>query len=546
MRAPKALCRAWRLLIGVCVVSVLLCSQAWPQSAPEIPAVESTEQRLRALEEQNRELSGKLERQSQAHDAEIRELMQQFWQSTSAAAYGTENAASDGMTGLSDVGDLLNAPEAPVPDYTEGMFAPFTPAPGYPGSNATSSGRMPLRARFGPGFQLQTYDEQFSLQIHYESQVEARVWDPSRDNPANSGFFLPRQRFFFNGTMTKNVEYEVSINRGVNNINLLNAYLNFHFDDALEVRIGRFFTPFNYDQYAVSNYWLLTPERSLFTTNLSLNRQIGAMAWGYLFDKRLDYAVGAFNGGRNSFESLHNGVDVVGFLNVRPFQESETLPWLMFLNLGASVAYGQQDQAPSPATFRIGAGSPDTAIPSTATTPFLVLNPGVSERGDRLLGTVHAAYFFKSLSLIGEWQYGSGGYAAGPNPSMQVPFAGYYVAGGYFLTGEHIERRTRLKPLRPFLPLKKDETRGPGAWEAVARVSRLHVGDEIFNGGFADPNAWSNSATTTEVGMNWYWNDYLKFYAFWLHGEFGDPVQFGPGDFQQSVEMFWLRCQLYF
>jgi len=514
------------------------------QSPPAPSPAPSIEDRLQVVEERNRQLAEQLERQSQEHDAEIQELMQKFWTPTTTAD-GVDDALGNEQTGVFEEGSLLNALEAPVPDYTEGMFTPFTPAPGYPGSNTSGSGRQSLRARFGPGFQLQTPDEQFSFQVHYESQIEGRVWEPSRDNPANSGFFLPRQRFFFNGTMTKNVEYEVSINRGVNNINLLNAYLNFHFDDTFEVRIGRFFTPFNYDQFAVSNYWLLTPERSLFTTNLSLNRQVGAMAWGYLLDKQVDYAIGAFNGSRNSFESLHNGVDVVAYLNARPFQNAESLSWIKFLNLGASLAYGQQDQTPVPATFRIGAGSPDTNIPSTATTPFLILNPGVVERGDRAFGTFHMAYFYHSLSIIGEWQFGHAGYAAGANPSMQVPFTGYYLSGGYFLTGEHIERRTRLKPLRPFLPLNKDETRGPGAWEPVARISQLSIGNQIFEGGFADPNAWSNSATTTELGVNWYWNDYLKFYSFWLHGEFGDPVQFGPGKFQKSVDMFWLRCQLY-
>ena len=63
---------------------------------------------------------------------------------------------------------------------------------------------------------------------------------------------------------------------------------------------------------------------------------------------------------------------------------------------------------------------------------------------------------------------------------------------------------------------------------------------------FADPAVWSNSATTTEVGLNWYWNDYVKFYMTWLHADFGDPVQFAPGRFQDSADMFWLRGQLYF
>lgn len=536
----------WGLIFGAMAIVTVCCAGAWSQEpliVPPLPAVSAdapiadpVSQRLRAVEEQNRRLTERLDQLSREHDDQLKQLLEQL--------QGTPFDNGDSS-------DVRSIPQdergSPVPDYTEGMFAPLTPAPGYPGSNVFSFDRLPLYASFGPGFQLRTKDNDFSLQIHYESQIEGRVWDPSRENPGNDGFYLPRQRFFFNGTITKNVEYELSINRGLNNINLLNAYLNFHFDDQLEIRIGRFFTPFTYDQYAVSNYWLITPERSLFTTNLSPNRQIGAMAWGYLWEKQLDYAVGVFNGSRNSFESLNNEVDLVAYLNTRPFQESDALPWAKFLNIGTSFAFGNQDQAPSPATFRIGAGSPDTNIPSTATTPFLILNSGVVERGERALGSVHLAYFYKSLSLIGEWQYGYGGYASTANPtSVSVPFSGFYVSSGYFLTGEQIERRTRLKPLRPFVPLNKDEPSGLGAWELAGRVSQLRIGKEIFNGGFADPSLWSNSATTTELGVNWYWNDYLKFYAFWLHGEFGDPVQIRTGSLDKSVDMLWLRCQLYF
>jgi phosphate-selective porin OprO/OprP len=127
-----------------------------------------------------------------------------------------------------------------------------------------------------------------------------------------------------------------------------------------------------------------------------------------------------------------------------------------------------------------------------------------------------------------------------------VPFSGFYVSAGYFLTGEQIKRRTRLKPLRPFVPIRPEDERGPGAWEAVARVSQLQLGDEIFTAGFADPAIWSKTATTTELGANWYWNDYMKFYFFWLHGVFDEPVQYRPGGLQKNVDMFWLRCQLYF
>ena len=150
-----------------------------------------------------------------------------------------------------------------------------------------------------------------------------------------------------------------------------------------------------------------------------------------------------------------------------------------FLNLGTSVAFGYQDQLPVPASFRIGGGGPNAEVPGPGTTPFLILNPGVIERGDRLLGSVHSAYFYKGLSLIGEWQYGYGGYASLAHPSsVQVPFSGFYVVGGYFLTGEEVERRSRVTPLRPLIPARRGDPIGPGAWEVVARVSELRLGRE--------------------------------------------------------------------
>ena len=363
-------------------------------------------------------------------------------------------------------------PLSPVPDYTEGLFAPLNPAPGYeptpapPTDNSQSApSKWTLLGSFGPGFQFHTEDEKYRLEIHYESQIEGRVFAQANEVPANSGLFLPRQRIFFNGNITEPIEYEFAINRGLNNFNLLNAFINLHFDDAFELRFGRFFTPVLYEQYAISNYWLPTPERSLFSTNLGLNRQIGIMGWGYLFDKRLDYAAGVFNGSRNSFENLSNGVELTGYLNARPFQESTSMPFLRFLNVGSSIGFGHQDQPPSPAALRVGAGSPDTNIPGAATIPFMVFNPNVIEEGGRVIGSVHAAYYLKGLSLIGEWQYGFGSYTTPDRAApASVPFSGFYAEAGYFLTGEEVERRTRVTPLRPLIPLSRDQECGGAPW----------------------------------------------------------------------------------
>ncbi|WP_235905105.1 OprO/OprP family phosphate-selective porin [Tautonia marina] len=500
--------------------------------------VEQLAERLLEMERQNQALAEELMRTRAEHSEQMQLILQRLDEVSGRIRIGDdpELPVDDAAPAAPMPADPATV-ETPVPDYTEEQLAPVDPIPGYP---------RPSIAELG-GFLLQSDEGKFRLRIHYESQIEGRFWDPIDQQPANSGIFLPRQRIFFSGNFTRPIEYEFSINRGFGTLNILNAFVNLHFDDRFELRLGRFFTPMFYDQFAISNYWLLTPERSIFTTNLSLNRQFGAMGWGYLFDKRLDYAAGVFNGSRNSFEAFNNALDLVGYVNARPFQQSEGLPMARFLNLGASVAFGRQDQPPVPASFRIGGGSPNADIPGAGTVPFLILNRGVQERGDRLIGSVHAAYFHQSLSLIGEWQYGYGGYAASPAAgSTRVPFSGFYVAGGYFLTGEEVERRTRLYPLRPLIPTRKGQRRGLGAWELTGRFSTLAMGEEVFNAGLADRNLWSNQAATTELGVNWYWNEYVKIYMFWLHGGFDDPVLYAPGRFQETADMFWLRFQLYF
>ena len=65
------------------------------------------------------------------------------------------------------------------------------------------------------------------------------------------------------------------------------------------MRAGRFKTPFTYEFFVEPVQGLLSPERSVFFNNFGQNRDLGVMAFGRLFDKKLDYAVGIFNGTRN-------------------------------------------------------------------------------------------------------------------------------------------------------------------------------------------------------------------------------------------------------
>ena len=72
------------------------------------------------------------------------------------------------------------------------------------------------------------------------------------------------------------------------------------------------------------------------------------------------------------------------------------------------------------------------------------------------------------------------------------------------------------------------------------------MGNQVFTGGLADPNLWTNNLYAIDVGVNWYWNQYIKISLFWEHAVFGSPVTNGPNMFQKTSDEAILRAQIYF
>src|SRR5262245_27211596 len=144
MRSPLGLGTApARLMV---LLALLVSVPVGHSQAPDPTPAQTLEERIRALEEANR---------------------QRPVQPQGGASPGPAPAAPAAATGT----DPAEAPDSPVPNYTEELFRPFS-VPRFPNPAIKSSSRLPLTASFGPGFMLRTADEEFSLQVHYESQIE--------------------------------------------------------------------------------------------------------------------------------------------------------------------------------------------------------------------------------------------------------------------------------------------------------------------------------------------------------------------------------------
>jgi phosphate-selective porin OprO/OprP len=354
-------------------------------------------------------------------------------------------------------------------------------------------------------------------------------------------------RLYFSGRMTKPIEYQLSLQKSTNSLDLLNAYINFHYDDRLQVRFGRFKASYTYEWYKMSIWEMSTPERSLFAANFGPNRQVGLMGWGFLFKERLEYAVGMFDGPRNSYQDFNYAKDVMGLIDYKPFYQTDGP--LKNWGFGGSLDHGLQNNPAVPAVLRTStSGSPNATTATSGdnliAVPFLAFNNNVRERGDRSLGELHTTYFYKSLGLVGIWDFGNNDYSqtgATARP-VHLPVGGYMLQASYMLTGETRQRQALVDPKRPF-DIRKGKF-GLGAFELYCRYSEINIGRQVFTGGLADPNLWTNRADMVDVGVNWYLNRWVKFYVDWEHAMFAQPVEYGNG-LQKTSDLVWLRLQIY-
>ena len=291
---------------------------ATPVSTAAVPSgSEAVRPREVALEEEVRQLK-----------AMVRDLSTRVEELSSATRMPPVPPAAGEAVGEAIVSGIL----APPADGSRGVTGPAEASAAGGGSAAARgplesrrttrfnmpgvSANFPTTGIFGPGFQLQTSDDEFQLQFHDLTQVDGRFYTQGQQVPVTSTFLIPRQWFIFSGRLTKPFEYYLSIAEGIDSLNILDVFLNVNFDPRLQFKIGRYKTPFTYEFYNLPINGFITPERSLFFNNFGLNRDIGLMAWGKMFDNRFDYAAGIFNGTRNGYRRLQR---LQGFRRSRQF-----------------------------------------------------------------------------------------------------------------------------------------------------------------------------------------------------------------------------------
>jgi len=293
----------------------------------------------------------------------------------------------------------------------------------------------------------------------------------------------------------------------------------------------------------------------------SAQREPGVMLWGKVFENRMQYQAGVFNGVPDSYYDFDRNKDFVGSLTFTPFKANEDSPWRDF-GFGVSTQTGWQDymlDRVEEINFIAGAGTPRTGqqYVTSSGIPFFYYNTNVRSLGNRTRVAPHI-FYYNRFSLLAEFIY-QGRELADPYRRGYSTQRGFYVQTSHFPTGE---RNTgdgtggfpTIIPNRPFNPTQGEC--GLGAWEIPGMYTYLDVGRADIQNGFASPN-WATRLNEVQLGVNWWPNKYVRVSLDWVYDKTNQPFPWpvnddtngqrrGPANPIDQFNVIWTRVAFFF
>jgi phosphate-selective porin OprO/OprP len=373
------------------------------------------------------------------------------------------------------------------------------------------------------GIYIESGDKDFLFRITGQIQEDYREFLRTKDRTDIDTFLLRRARFGLEATLYKYYDFRFLPDFGQNQPIIQDAYLNVHYWDALQFEVGRFKQPISYEQLIQDRY-VPTLERSLID-QLVPQRDLGAMIHGEnVFANRFDYAVSISNGEINGDSTdLNNHKDVDARVAIRPLNDPDNYEWLRYFGVGVSGGFGIEQEPINPSSLK----TPDTVT-------FFTFNSTVRADGLRTRLCPELTYFAGPVGFLAQYydeHQDMSPTATGHGSGIveDVPFRGYLFLGTCLLTGEtRTTYSEQIFPLRNFDP--RHPISCPGAWELVARVSHLDVGDIVYSKGLAqlaNPATTANVATEYTIGFNWYFNAFVRMQFNYEHDMYNRSVLLG-------------------
>src|SRR5437016_592703 len=175
------------------------------------------------------------------------------------------------------------------------------------------------------GFGFKSADDAFGIQLKGVLQIDSRTFFGDAGIAGNDSFLLRRARPILQGTVFRDFDFQFVPDFGGSSPQIFDAYINYKYNPALQLRAGKFKTPVGLEQLQ-SDQDVMFNERGL-PTALVPNRDMGFMLHGEVLDGTISYAAGIFNGvgdGRNTSNvDFEDDKSFAGRLFFEPFKKTD-------------------------------------------------------------------------------------------------------------------------------------------------------------------------------------------------------------------------------
>ena len=324
-----------------------------------------------------------------------------------------------------------------------------------------------------------------SIKIGGRIQVDAATYSEDISDH-NDGTEIRRARLFAQGNIGDAWGYKLQYDFTASGIDgIQDAYLDYKGFENLKIRMGHFKEPFSLQNMTSSKYVLFT-ERGLphvFAEGRNIGLQLSRNG------KNWSTAAGLYGDGRDGASSDNDeGFGASGRFTYAPFYEKTHA-----FHLGASASYRST-------------GSTDTLRfrerPESHLTDTRLVDTGSFDADSyaRFVGEV--VYIRGPFHLQSEYYYTTVDREISTNEDLT--FSGFYVEGGWFLTGESMNYKASKGNFSRVTPKGVVGKAGIGAWQVAMRYSSLDLTNEDITGGEED---------NFTVGLNWYATQNIRFAA---------------------------------
>ncbi len=353
------------------------------------------------------------------------------------------------------------------------------------------------------GFSFGSADGNFNVKLGGVLQADSRTFFNDSGTAGNDSFLLRRARPILQGTVFRDFDFLfVPDFGGTGSPQIFDAYLNYRYSAALQVQGGKFKTPVGLEQLQADRD-ILFNERSL-VTDLVPNRDLGFELHGSLFDGRVSYAAGIFNGvgdARNSSNaSFQDDKSFAGRIFFEPFRKS-SIDALEGFGFGLGGSY-DGTQRTNTSGLPSTTGGSLSGYTTDGQQQFFAYTNTVAASGPHWRLSPQGYYYYGPFGLLGEYAISDQEVSqVATSTSSRLENTAWQVTGSWVLTGEDATYAGGVIPRNPFAP----RNGGWGAFQAVGRYEELHVDPDAFPL-FANPSASARTAKAWSAGLNWYLN----------------------------------------